>query len=73
MGVGWLRQCVPPPHRLNFAYLGSSRMETEACRHPRASILAEALCKGAEGAPRRRILGDQCGHMSEWRPKLCAS
>lgn len=52
----------PLPHRIKLRDLGSRRMETEACRHPRASILAEALCKGAEGAPRRRILGDQCGH-----------
>ena len=64
MGVGWLQQCVPPPtpHRIKLRDLGSRRMETEACRHPRASILAEALCKVAEGAPRRRILRDQCGH-----------
>ena len=54
MGVGWLRQWVPPPPRIKLRDLGSRRMETEACSSPRH-------CVKAEGAPRRRVLRDQCG------------
>lgn len=68
MGVGWLRQCVPPPppQRIKLRYLGFESDGTRACRHPRAST-AEAR---AEGAP-RRILGDQCGHMRQETEIVC--